>query len=93
MLLTDVWLLQGFLGQHPPVDLLFAAFIGWKTEPTAPTAGSLKEARKANSQALATLPPRKGKAKTRTLEQMPAFLRTPDQLKMVEEMRQKWQTS
>jgi hypothetical protein len=43
-----------------------------------------------NSEALAQLPARK---KIKKLAEMPAFLRTPDQLKMIEEVKKQWQTS
>jgi hypothetical protein len=43
-----------------------------------------------NSEVLAQLPVRKN---VRTLDQMPAFLRTPEQLAMIEGMKKEWKSS
>ena len=86
MLLTTVWERDAFLVVHPPVDLLAAAYLGYK----APLAArSLHDARKANTEALAKLPPQKNR---KTLAQMPAFLRTPEMMAMYEKSRAEWQT-
>lgn len=90
MLLTDVWMLDAFLARHPPVDLLAAAYMNWKPLHSSQTEVSRRDARKANSEALASLPPRR---KTKTLAQMPAFLRSPDQLAMIEKVQAEWQTN
>jgi hypothetical protein len=83
MLLTDVWMLDEFFAQHPPVDLLVAAYLGFKS-PGRDGKVSTQQARRANSEVLAALPPRKN---VRKLADMPAFLRTPDHLAMIEKMK------
>ena len=90
MLLTDVWRLDSFLVRHPPVDMLVA---GWmKYEPPAERGSNvvdIREAAKHNRQAMASLPvqlqPRVGKLPT--LDKMPAFLRAPEHLAMIERVR------
>jgi hypothetical protein len=91
MLLTDVWMLDGFFARHPPVDLLVAAYLGFKAPAATPTM-TRRQANRANTEALAALPPRRNE-KTKTLAQMPAFLRTPQQLEMIEGMKREWQAS
>ena len=93
VLLTDFWLLDRFILNHPPIDVLLAAHLGYKSpasEDEPRSRPSVREAARMNSEALAQLPVRK---KIKKLAEMPAFLRTPDQLKMIEDMRKQWQTS
>ena len=92
MLLTDFWMLDGFMAAHPPADILIAAYLGYK----APAWDgkrrkvSVREAARMNSEALAKMPPRRN---VKQLAQMPAFLRTPEQLKMIDDMRKEWKNS
>ena len=92
MLLTDFWMLDGFMAAHPPADILIAAYLGYK----APAWDgkrrkvSVREAARMNSEALSKMPPRRN---VKQLAQMPAFLRTPEQLKMIEDMRKEWKNS
>jgi hypothetical protein len=93
VLLTDFWLLDRFILNHPPIDVLMAARYGYRapaSEDDPHPRPSPREAARMNSEALAQLPMRK---KIKKLAEMPAFLRTPDQLKMVEEMKKRWQTN
>ena len=87
MLLTDVWMLDGFLVRHPPVDLLVAGWMGHKSV-AANGKPDRRSAIKTNTEAFAALPPRK---KVRTIDQMPAFLRTPEQLKMIAGAKAEWE--
>lgn len=89
LLLTEFWMLDAFLARYPPVDLLVAAYLGFK-RPGADSAKSLSEAKRMNTEALKSMPPRRN---VRTLAQMPAFLRTPDQLKWIEGLKAEWQKS
>ena len=92
MLLTDFWRLDAFMGIYPPADILVAAYLGYK----APDATgkrrkvSVREAARMNSEALSKMPPRRN---VKTLAQRPAFLRTPEQLKMIDDMRKEWKNS
>ena len=92
VLLTDFWMLDGFLDQHPPADILVAAYLGYKPRKQRGKGAkpSIKEAAKLNSEALAKMPVRRN---IKTLAQMPAFLRTPDQLKMIDDLRAEWKNS
>jgi hypothetical protein len=92
MLLTDFWMLDGFLLRHPPVDLLAAAYMGVKPPEKRGAKGkpAMREIARQNAEALRTMPPRKH---VRTLDQMPAFLRTPEKLAAIEKMRAEWQTT
>lgn len=91
MLLTDVWRLDGFLAQYPPVDLLFAAWIKYESPAAArkDNVVPIRERGKRNAQALAALPPKlqPNVARLPKLAQMPAFLRTPESLAMIEQAR------
>ena len=92
MLLTDFWMLDGFMAAHPPADILIAAYLGYK----APAWDgkrrkvSVREAARMNSEALSKMPPRRN---VRKLADMPAFLRTPDQMKMIADMEREWRTN
>lgn len=91
MLLTETWVLDAFLAEHPPVDLLAAAWMGYKAPVrSGQKAPGIRQLAKSNSEALAKLPPRR---KVATVSQMPAFLRTPGQLAMIEGMKLEWQTN
>ena len=50
----------------------------------------MREAARMNSEALSKMPPRRN---VRKLADMPAFLRTPDQLKMIADMEREWRTN
>lgn len=76
-----MWRLDGFLATHPPVDLLAASWLGYKAPGEKGKVLRFPEAAKANSEVLKQLPVRKN---VRTLEQMPAFLRTGESLAMIE---------
>lgn len=91
MLLTDFQHLDGFLADHPPLDILAAAWLGVKPA-GAQKKPSIREAGRMNSEALAQahVPAPK---RLKQLADMPAFLRTPEQLKMIESMRAQWKNS
>lgn len=90
MLLTDFWMLDAFLAVYPPADVLVAAYLGYKSPETKGKRPSFREAARMNSEALSKMPVRKNIKK---LAQMPAFLRTPEQLKMIADMEREWRTS
>ena len=85
-------MLDGFLLRHPPVDLLVAAYLGVKPKTAdgkAPKV-TMRDAVRMNSEVLAEMPIRKN---IKTLAQMPAFLRTPESLAMIEGMKKEWNNS
>ena len=90
MLITDFWMLDAFMSVYPPADILVAAYLGYKSPEAKGKRPSFREAARMNSEALAKMPPRQ---KIRKLAEMPAFLRTPDQLKMIEDLRREWTSS
>jgi hypothetical protein len=92
MPITDFWMLDAFMTEHPPADILVAAWLGYKPQGKDGKRGpvSMREAARMNSEALAKMPARRN---VRKLADMPAFLRTPDQLKMIEDVRQAWTNS
>jgi hypothetical protein len=87
MTFDDFWMLDGFFAQHPPVDLLVAAYLGYK----APVKGakSLREAGRVNSEALNSpmmslaIP----KGRTKSLAQMPDWVRSPEKMALIEKMK------
>jgi hypothetical protein len=84
-------MLDGFIADYPPVDLLVAAYLGVKPKPKGPIPKvSMREAVRMNSEALAKMPMRKN---IKTIDQMPAFLRTPEQMAMIEGMKKEWSSS
>lgn len=90
LLITEFFMLDGFLARHPPLDMLEAWKVGYKAPDLTGAKPSGKHKRRVNSEALAALPPRK---KTKTLAQMPAFLRGPESLAMIEGLKAEWQTN
>ena len=97
MTLIDFWMLDGFLARHPPVDLIAAsaaAHFGLQRQKQSGTAAperpSMHTAARANREGLAQMPPRR---KVKSLDQMPAFLRTPEKLAEIERMKAKWAMS
>ena len=85
-------MLDGFMNEHPPADILVAAYLGYKApgRDGKRRKPSLREAARMNSEALSKMPPRKN---VRKLADMPAFLRTPEQLKMIADMEAEWRTN
>ncbi len=93
MSLADFHMLDGFTKRFPPTEILMKAELtakGFRFESEAKQQPVGREVLKMNSEVLAQLPPRRN---VKTLAQMPAFLRTPEQLKMYADMKAKWQTS
>jgi hypothetical protein len=92
MPITDFWMLDGFMASFPPADILVAAYLGYKPQKQRGRGQkpSMRDAAKMNSEALAKMPVRRN---VKTLADMPAFLRTPDQLKLIEEMQREWKSS
>jgi hypothetical protein len=90
MTLEEVHMLDGFLLRHPPVDVLVAAYLGYKEPGKADAKVTRREALKMNSEALDAMPPRRH---VKTLAQKPAFVRTPDFLKLVDDLRLSCQTN
>ena len=89
MLLTDFLHLEGYLADHPPLDILAAAWLGIKPKDSGkkPT---IREAARMNSEVLAQLPAQR---RVKQLADMPAFLRTPEQLAMIDSVRAQWKNS
>ena len=75
---------------HPPADILVAAYLGYKPPEQRGKKASMREAARMNSEVLSKMPVRK---KVRKLADMPAFLRTPEQLKMIADMEKEWRTN
>lgn len=80
------------MAEHPPADILVAAYLGYKAPSRTGKRGkpSFREAARMNSEALSKMPRRRN---VRKLADMPAFLRTPDQLKMIADMEKEWRTN
>lgn len=89
MSLEDFHRLDSFLMRFPPVDVLVAAYLGYK-EPGSEKKRTPREAIKMNTEALAQMPPRRN---AKTLAQMPAFLRSQQFMGVIEDLKQKCQTS
>lgn len=84
-------MLDGFIAEHPPTDLLVAAYLGFKPKDKGDRRKvSMREAVRMNTSTLSKMPMRRN---VKTLAQMPAFLRTPEQMAMIEEMKRQCQTS
>ena len=83
MTLPEVWAMERFWAKYPPVDLLVAAYLGFKP-PAENKRMSRRDAARANAEAMNALPPRRNQV---GLEKMPAFLRTPEMLKALEEWK------
>ena len=89
MSLADFHRLDGFLKRFPPVDILVASYLHYK-EPGQEERVTPREAVKMNTEALAQLPPRRN---VKTIAQMPSAARTPEMLKIIDELRAQCQTS
>ena len=85
-------MLDSFMAAHPPADILVAAHLHYKApgRDGRPVKPSFREAARMNSEALSKMPPRRN---VRKLADMPAFLRTPDQMKMIADMEREWRTN
>lgn len=83
MTLADVGMLNKSFVQHPPVDLLVASYLGYKSPDEKDSDVSVKHARRANSQAMKTIP----FGKMKSIEQMPDFVRSPEKLAMIERLK------
>lgn len=88
MLLTDVWRYERFMVQHPPIDILYAIRHGFKA-PEKDKPKSLKEAARANRAAMSALPARMQLNPSR-LPKLPAHLKSPELLGIIDEMREAW---
>jgi hypothetical protein len=80
--------------EHPPVDLLVASYLGYKA-PAKSSGNSLRDRARTNAQALQTtihpaigtlgdLFNRKG---TKTLDQMPEWVRGPEKMALIAQMK------
>jgi hypothetical protein len=79
-------MLDAFMAEHPPADILVAAYLHYKPPSRAGKLGKVetREAARINSEALTKMPPR---TKVRKLADMPAFLRTPGKLKAIADLK------
>jgi hypothetical protein len=88
MTFDDYWMLDADLIERPPVDWLVASYLGYKGNKTAAANASKREAMKANAQLL-----KDGQQKhslpqfTKTLDQLPAFLRAPEMMDLIAQMK------
>ena len=89
LLITEFFMLDGFLARHPPLDLLEAARLGFKS-PDASPALTNRQAIRANTKALAQLPPRK---RAKTIKSLPAYVNTPEHQALIAEVKAQWQTN
>lgn len=82
------------LVEEPPADWLLASYLGYKPPGKAGAAPrNVREAARHNSSMLGEIHAQGVKTgRARTLAQMPAYLRTPEKMAMVEKMRSEWQT-
>ena len=82
-------MIDNFFVQHPPADLFLAARYQYKPPTPQGKALSYREAARANSQSLGspTMAGAVSKVKTRTLEQMPAWVRSPEKLALIAKMK------
>lgn len=82
-------MLDEFLVQHPPADWLIASYLGYKAPNSSGAAPrNIREAARANSSMLGELRAQGVKAgHTRTLAQMPAYVRNPEKLALIERMK------
>ena len=91
LLLTDVWRYERFMASHPPVDLLYAAKMNYNAPEKKDKPKSIKEAARSNRAALAQagipLPDPK------RLPKLPANMRSPELLGIIDEMRAQCQTT
>ena len=75
-------MLNAFTLEYPPADLLVAAYMGVK--PGGAASASRRATLQENAKLLQTVPlPRN----TKTLDQMPEFLRSPEMMGMIEKMK------
>lgn len=87
MLLSEWAVLNDSFIEQPPVDLLVAAYIGYKSP--IKNSRNLSEAARANSEALnsklmsAAIP----KARMKSLAQMPEYVRSPAKMELIEKMK------
>lgn len=86
MLLSDVDVLNRSFVQHPPVDLLVAAYLGYKSPELSSGKVNPHHARQLNSGVLAT--PGFTSAKMKTIDQMPEFIRSPAKMELIARMKQ-----
>lgn len=87
MLLTEVWRYERFMVQHPPLDILYAIRHGFKAPDSRDRPRSIQEAARANRAAMSNLPPRL-QLNPERLPKLPAHLKTPELLSIIDEMRQ-----
>ena len=73
--------------EQPPTDLLVAAYLGYKS-PLA--SRNIREAGRANSEALNSklMSMAMGKGRRKTIDQMPAYLRTPEKMALIARMKE-----
>lgn len=74
-------MLNEFTVDYPPADLLIAAYMGIK--PRGQQAGR-QQAMKDNAAALKSVPLPRG---SKTIEQMPEFIRTPEMMALIQKMK------
>ena len=85
-----MWELEEFLVEHPPADWLIAAYLGYKAPGSK--VRNIREAAQANSSVLGDMGKSGVKLQRKNLLQMPAYLRSPEKLAMIEKMKAEWQT-
>jgi hypothetical protein len=93
MKLTEFSRQERFWVQHPPVSILVAAYLRYEP-PTSSGRKTTREAARANSNSMqAIVHPKIGtfgqfmQRGSKTLDQMPAYLRGPEKMAMIAEMK------
>lgn len=72
---------------HPPSDLLVAAYLGYKSPSQS---GNFRDAARHNSKALQENP-MLTRGKQKTIDQMPTFVRSPEMIAIIERMKREAQ--
>lgn len=81
--------------QEPPADWLIASYLGYKAPHSAGAQPrNIREAARANSSMLGEMRSQGVKLGGRKpLAQMPAYLRTPEKMAMIQKMKDDWKAS
>lgn len=94
MTFLEFWRMDRFFTRHPHTSLLVAAYVGYKPPIDKDRINSIRDAARANSQALQTsVHPRIGTLgqmlgrKAKTIDQMPEYVRSPEMMALIAKMK------
>lgn len=76
-------MLEEFTVRHPPADLLVASYFEYKPGGKP----NRKQAARENASALSAIPPKMMAASMKSIDQMPAFVRSPEMLEVMAKLR------